>query len=79
MAYLPIPTTLEIPSRGPIIPPFEPRYMPVPPSPPGGWGSFAQAPRPSQGPGYTHDSSDDAGPSNGPFVNDDGGDDTDTH
>ena len=47
MAYLPIPTALEIPSRGPIIPPFEPRYMPVPPSPPGGWGSFAQAPRPS--------------------------------
>ena len=51
------------------------------PSPglPGGWGSFAHAPRPSQGPRHAFDPSDRAGPSIGPFVGDDGGDDTDTN
>lgn len=28
--HLPVPATLEIPSLGPIIPPFKHRYMPVP-------------------------------------------------
>ena len=46
-AHLPVPATPYILGRGPIIPPFEPLFMLVPPGPPSNWGSFAQAPGPS--------------------------------
>nr|POF09304.1 hypothetical protein CFP56_28248 [Quercus suber] len=65
---------------GAIIPPHEFGYMPLPPSPPGGWGSFAQAQGPSQDPGYTPETSGGVGPSTSPFVgenDDDDDDDTD--
>ena len=69
----------QIPSREPIIPPFKAGYMPVPPGPPSGWGSFAQASGPSQDLGYALDTSISAGPSTDPFAsNDDSDDDDDT-
>ena len=68
----------EILGRGSIIPLFEQRYMLVPPSPPGGWCSFAQAPGPSQGPGYAPGTSDGAGPSIGPFAGSNDSDDSNT-
>ena len=52
--------------------------MLVPPGPPGSWGSFAQAPGPSQDLGYITGTSGSAGPSIGPFVGDDDDDDDDT-
>ena len=63
MACLLVLAAPEIPGRGSIIPSFEQRYMLVPPSPRGGWCSFAQAPGPSQGPRYALGTSDGAGPS----------------
>ena len=48
LARIPVLATPQILGRGPIFPPFEPWYMPVPPSPPGSWGSFAHALGPSQ-------------------------------
>ena len=36
-AHIPILAAPEIPGRGPIIPPFEQRYILVPPGLPGGW------------------------------------------
>ena len=51
--------------------------MPVPPSPPGSWGSFAQAPGPSQDLRYAPDTSSNACPSTNPFAGDDDSDDDD--
>ena len=42
--------------------------MPVPLGPPGGWGSFTQAPGASQDLGYTSGISGGVGPSTGPFA-----------
>ena len=78
MACLLVLAAREIPGRGSIIPSFEQRYMLVPPSPQGGWCSFAQAPGPSQGPGYAPDTLDGAGPSIGPFAGSDDSDDSNT-
>ena len=52
--------------------------MPVLPGPPGSWGSFTQAPGPSQDPGYTPGTSGGAGPSTSPFAGDDDDDNDDT-
>ena len=78
VACIPVLATPQILGRGPIIPPFEPGCMPIPPGPPSGQGSFAQALGPSQDPGYAPGTLSGAGPSIGPFVgNDDSGDDDD--
>nr|POF02746.1 hypothetical protein CFP56_04979 [Quercus suber] len=50
VACIPIPTAPRIPGWGLIIPPFKPRYMPIPPGLLGSWGSFAQVLGPSQDP-----------------------------
>ena len=78
MASLLVLAAPEIPGRGSIIPSFEQRYMLVPPSPLGGWCSFAQAPGPSQGLGYAPGISDSAGPSIGPFASSNDSDDSNT-
>ena len=54
---------LRILSRGPIIPPYEPGYMPVHLGPVGGWGPFAQTQGPSQDRGYIPGASGRASPS----------------
>ena len=77
VARNPVLAAPQILGQGPIIPPFEPRYMPVPPSPLCGWGSFAQAPGPSQDPGYALGTLGSVGPSLSPFVDDDDSDDDD--
>ena len=41
VACIPISDAPEIQGRRPIIPPFEQRYMLIPPGPPSSWGSFA--------------------------------------
>ena len=79
VAYLPIETAPEILGQGPIIPPFEQRYMPVPPGPSDGQGSFAQALGPSYGPGYAPTTLDGTVPSTGPFAGGDDSDDGDTN
>ena len=48
--------------------------MLVPPGPPGSWGSFAQAPGPSQDLRYAPDTSSNACPSTNPFAGDDDSD-----
>nr|POE58453.1 hypothetical protein CFP56_53859 [Quercus suber] len=73
-----IPCPPHIPGQGPIIPPYKPRYMPIPLSPTGNWGSFALGLWPPQDLGYTPGTSDRAGPSTNPLASDgddDGGDD----
>ena len=77
MTHIPVPPFPQIPGRGPIIPPFEPGYIPVPPGLPGSWGSFAQVPGPSQDPGYAPSTLGGAGLSTGPFAGDDDDDDDD--
>ena len=78
VARLPISAALEIPSQGPIIRPFRQRYIPIPLGLSSSWGSFAQAPGTSQGPGYTPGTLDGVGPSTGPFAGSDDSDDGDT-
>nr|POF10703.1 hypothetical protein CFP56_46138 [Quercus suber] len=78
VARLPVLAAPQIPSQGPIIPPFELMFMPVPLGPLGGWGSFAQAPGSSQGLGYTLGTSGSAGPSTNPFVGSDDNDGANT-
>nr|POE80340.1 hypothetical protein CFP56_14103 [Quercus suber] len=67
----------KIPSRGPIIPPYELEYMLAPPGLSGGWDSFGQASRPSQDPRYSLGISGGTGPSTGPFAGDNDDDDDD--
>ena len=76
-ARIPIPPSPQIPSRGPIIPPYEPGNMPIPPGPPGGLSSFVQTSGPSSDPRYAPSTSGDAGPSISPFVVNDDDDDND--
>ena len=73
MAHIPILSPPQIPGWGPIIPSHKPGYMPLPPGPLGSWGSFTQAPGPSQDPGYT------PGTSSGAGDDDDDDDDTDQY
>ena len=74
MAHLPVLAASKIFGRRPIIPPFEPKYMPVPLSPLSSWGSLAQALGPSQVLGYAPDISGRVVPSTSLFA---GGDDSD--
>ena len=67
----------RIPHQGPIIPPYKPGYMPAPPGPSGGWGSFAQTQGPSQDPRYTPGALGGADPSTNLFIGDDDDDDND--
>ena len=69
-AYLPVLAAPKIPGWGPIIPPFKHKYVLVPPSLRGGWGSFTQALGlgPSQGPWYALGTSNGASPSTSPFA-----------
>ena len=76
-ALIQVLTLPHIFGRDPIIPPYEPEYMPVPPGLPGGWGSFAQTSRPSQDPSYASDTLNRVGPSTSPFAGDGGDDDGD--
>ena len=78
MARIFVSPSPQIPSQGPIIPQYEPKYMPALLGPLGGWDFFAQAPGPSQDLGYVTGTSGSAGPSIGPFVGDDDDDDDDT-
>ena len=78
-AYLPVPAALEIPDRGPIIPPFKHKYVLVPLSLRGSWGSFTQALGPSQGPRYALGTSNGASPSTSPFARGDDSYDGDTN
>ena len=72
-----IPPLPHILSWGPIIPPYGPEYMPVPPSLAGGWGFYAQIQGPSQDLRYTPGASSGTGPSTDPFTSDDNDDDAD--
>ena len=72
IAVLPLP---HIPSQGPIVPPYEPRYMLASLCPPGGWGFFAQTQGPSQDLGYILDTSGGVGPSTNSFAGNGGDDD----
>ena len=69
---LPLPHIL---GRGPIVPPYEPRYMPTPLCPLGGWESFAQTQGPSQDLGYILDTSGGVGPSTNSLAGNGGDDD----
>ena len=70
-----IPPLPHIPSWGPIIPPYDPEYMLVPPSLAGGWGLYAQIQGPSQDLRYTPGASSGTGPSTDPFTSNDDDDD----
>ena len=74
-ACLPVSAAPEIPGQRPIIPLFEPRFMPVPRGLQGGWDSFTWVSRPSQDLGYAPDTLDNAGPSIDPLAGDDDSDD----
>ena len=74
MAYGHISPPPRISGRGPIVPPYEPRYMLVPSGPTGGWGPYAQTQGPSQDLGYTPGALNEASPSTCPFTGDDNDD-----
>ena len=78
VARLLVPVAPKIPNRGPIIPMFELRCMPVPPGPLGCQGSFTQASGPSYGLVYSPNTLSGAGPSTGPFTGGNDSDDADT-
>lgn len=61
----------HIPSRGPIVPPYELRYMLVPSGLVGNSGPYAQAQGPSQDLVYTPCASSGVGPTTGPFTSND--------
>ena len=67
------------PDRGPIIPPYEPEYMPAPLGPPGGLDFFAQTQGPSQDPRYSPGTSGRMGPSTGSLTGDGDDDDGDQY
>ena len=78
MAHNPVLAAPQILGRGPIIPSFKPRYVLVPSSLPGSWGSFTQALGLSQDLGYALGTSGSASPSIGPFAGNNDDDDADT-
>ena len=70
-ACIPVSPSSHIPSRGPIVPPYESEYMPAPISPSGGWDFFAQTQGPPQDPGYIPGTSASTSPFISPFTGDD--------